>query len=308
MGYSRLQRFTGFLVVYCVIIILWGAWVRISGSGDGCGAHWPLCHGVLIPTAELEVALKTWIELFHRLKSGLFGVFVFAALIWAYRVSEKGHLVRKAALAVFIFTTIEALIGAALVLFGWVGENAGFGRWKAMSLHLGNTLLLLGSLSLLWVACGSKRKEYFQFSLSQFKKALPLILILLLTAVTGAWAALASTLYPSDSLLSGFFADFSSDSPLILRLRILHPILAILSVLFFLLWMKPVMKRGSYPKLSLWTFSLYWLHLGFGFFTLLFLAPVWMKLSHLFLADAFWILWTCLLAKEVFVVRPAEKI
>jgi len=47
------------VLAYSILVILWGAYVRISFSGDGCGDHWPLCHGEVIPTAP---SVKTLIE------------------------------------------------------------------------------------------------------------------------------------------------------------------------------------------------------------------------------------------------------
>ena len=54
-------------IYFTILSILWGAWVRISGSGNGCGSSWPLCGGVIIPEAEHK---KTWIEFIHRLMTG----------------------------------------------------------------------------------------------------------------------------------------------------------------------------------------------------------------------------------------------
>ncbi|TVQ78405.1 MAG: hypothetical protein EA369_06780 [Bradymonadales bacterium] len=282
---SQYARFSLFLLVYCVVIILWGAFVRISGSGDGCGDYWPLCHGEWIPQQALADAIQTWIELFHRLKSGVFGLLVLAGWFWAFWLRKSSVLLYKAATAVLLLTLVEALIGAALVLFSWVGEDASLGRWVAMSFHLGNTLLLLTALVLQWRVAAKKAQS---LSLKNLGMDSFLMIILLLTAVTGAWAALASTLYPSESLIAGFLSDFSSESPLLLRLRLLHPLLAIFSVYVFLRWIRQQDFQTA-PSQRNFLFGLYWIHLGFGFLTLFFLAPVWMKIGHLFLADLLWI-------------------
>ena len=56
------------LLVYTVAVVLWGAYVRATLSGDGCGDHWPLCNGVAVPT---DPSIKTIVELTHRVTSGL---------------------------------------------------------------------------------------------------------------------------------------------------------------------------------------------------------------------------------------------
>jgi cytochrome c oxidase assembly protein subunit 15 len=294
------HRFSWALLVYCLVIILWGAFVRISGSGDGCGDYWPLCHGQWIPSEALANQIQTWIELFHRLKSGLFGVIVLISLLWAFRFRSKAPRLWKASFAVFVLTTIEALIGAGLVLFGWVGEDDSLARMIAMSLHLGNTLFLVAALT---AQVYFSARTDFQFRRLR-KEAWILGGLLIATAITGAWAALSSTLYPSESLLGGLLSDFSSDSPWILRLRILHPVLAIVGIPLFLKYFASLPSKG---KEASFCFIAYWLHLGFGFLTLLLLAPVWMKLSHLFLANAFWISFIWLVFCESFLRTESSE-
>ena len=58
-----LTRFAWFTVFYNVLVILWGALVRASGSGAGCGNHWPLCNGQVIPVSP---GWHTVIEFTHR--------------------------------------------------------------------------------------------------------------------------------------------------------------------------------------------------------------------------------------------------
>jgi heme a synthase len=92
-----------------VLVILWGAYVRATGSGAGCGQHWPLCNGEVLPRAE---RIQTMIEFSHRLSSGFALLFVFFLYFWCRKLFAKGDFVRKAALAALFAIIVEALIGA----------------------------------------------------------------------------------------------------------------------------------------------------------------------------------------------------
>jgi heme A synthase len=94
-------------------VILWGAFVRATGSGAGCGSHWPLCNGELVPRAP---QVETVIEFIHRATSGLAFLLVLGLFVLAWRVYPKGDLVRRAAALSFLFIVTEALVGAGLVL------------------------------------------------------------------------------------------------------------------------------------------------------------------------------------------------
>ncbi|MFN8454080.1 MAG: COX15/CtaA family protein [Anaerolineae bacterium] len=65
---DRFAKYVWTVLAYNLAVILWGAFVRASGSGAGCGSHWPLCNGEVIPrTPQME----TLVEFTHRLTSGL---------------------------------------------------------------------------------------------------------------------------------------------------------------------------------------------------------------------------------------------
>lgn len=108
------------VLAYNLLVILWGAVVRATGSGAGCGEHWPLCQGVVIPHAA---QIATLIEFAHRISSGLAVILVVLLLVLAWRQFPAGHPARRYAAAALVFTLTEGLIGAALVLFGQVGNN-----------------------------------------------------------------------------------------------------------------------------------------------------------------------------------------
>ncbi len=290
MTRSRFRQYAWVLLLYTLLVILWGAWVRISHSGDGCGDTWPLCHGQLIPEAEQG---KTWVEYAHRLMSGVYG-FVVIYFWWiARKVYPKGHFARTAALATLIFTITEAALGAKLVLFKLVMSNDTPFRAFVMALHQINSFMLTGAVALSLAAAKIQTGPLPTTKQTRRYRLLPWVIVVL--GVTGAWASLSNSLFPTDSLLEGLAADFSNQSHFLIRLRGLHPLLAILGAgslgLFFWIHAQDSddesIRRAS-TKMSLIVFA----GIAFGIGTLLLHAPVWMKISHLALAH---IIWVCLL-------------
>jgi heme A synthase len=82
---STLARFAWGVLVYNLGVIVWGAYVRATRSGAGCGAHWPLCNGEVIPQSPDAAML---IEFSHRVTSGLALVSVVVLFAWAWRWSS----------------------------------------------------------------------------------------------------------------------------------------------------------------------------------------------------------------------------
>lgn len=282
-------KFSFFLLVYALLIILWGAWVRISGSGDGCGPHWPLCQGQILIDQSFTEQAKTLIELAHRLKSGLFGILVLIQFFWARKIFPINHSARIAAGLTLILTITEALLGAKLVLLGLVADNSSGLRAFSMSLHLGNTLLLLYAMTACW-----QSKNLLELKPFPWPKGKILIaqICLLIIAIAGSWAALASTLFPSESLLLGLSADFSSNSHWLLRIRILHPILGLslsFIAIYFLQQIKEELSQSRDRSLIKITQLFILLPILVGLTTLLSGSPTWLKLTHLLSIDLTWI-------------------
>lgn len=289
-GLKIFHRLCLTLVVYTVLVIIWGAWVRISHSGDGCGNHWPLCEGAFIPTNPDQ---KTLIEYFHRLSSGFYGIFVAGLAFAAFRIFPPGTGARKAALTTFFLMVIEALLGAALVLKGLVGQNATVFRLVVMTLHQVNSLLLVGSTVVWAVAVNQKVLPFtFNFSWKKLFSAGAFALAFILIPASGAWAALANTLFPSFSLAEGLAQDFSAGTPWILKLRVLHPIVALSLGIYLIFKFYKKSENATDPLLkqaSLQVAAVFAIAMIFGILTLLFLSPVWMKLVHLTMAQVVWI-------------------
>ena len=284
----RLARYAWGLLAYNIAVILWGAYVRASGSGAGCGSHWPLCNGEVIPQAP---ATATLVEFSHRLTSGLALVGVIVLYAWTRRARPAGDAARRAAAASVIFMLSEAAVGAGLVLFRLVADNASMARALFMAAHLTNTFVLLAALTLTawWLSGGGapapranpRVAGAWAFSAAAF----------LVASISGAVAALGDTLYPSASLAEGLRADLSAASHLLIRLRMLHPVLALSAVAIAML-IAPRLVRdddATGQQLARVVVAVSGLQVLAGLTNVLLLAPIWMQLVHLLLADAVWI-------------------
>jgi heme A synthase len=282
---TAFRRFAWFTLGYNLFVVLWGAFVRASGSGAGCGDHWPLCNGVVVPQAA---ELKTLIEFAHRVTSGLALIFVAALAVWAWRSFKKGSLARRAALWSFALIIVEALLGAGLVLLRYVEQNASAGRAVYLSAHLVNTMLLLAALALTAWASG-RAGVRFAGAL-----ATPLhwcVAAALLAGVTGAIAALGDTLYPATSVVEGVKQDFFHGSPTLLKLRLIHP-LAALAAGAVIAWAALRFARAATGQLrnsARFVVAMVFVQWVAGVVNILILAPVWMQIVHLLLAQLLWI-------------------
>lgn len=278
-------RYAAFVLAYNIGVVLWGAYVRATGSGAGCGNHWPLCNGVVVPQAP---ALTTVIEFTHRASSGIDVVLVGILLLWAWRAFPPGHLARMGAALSAIFLTTEAMIGAALVKLEHVARNASEGRAYSLSAHLINTLTLLACLTLtVWWAAGGSRLSLRQRS---GWLAWPGIGLAVLVGVSGAIAALGDTLFPASSLAAGFRQDFDPASSIFLRLRLFHPLLALITGGWLIFYAETtVFRLPAAKKFARLLEIAVGLQIAAGAVNLLLLAPVWMQMAHLLLADLVWI-------------------
>jgi cytochrome c oxidase assembly protein subunit 15 len=137
----RMLALTTAALAYALIVL--GAVVRITGSGLGCGDHWPLCNGYLIPPFDnLHVA----IEWTHRLVAAVVTALVLAVAVVAWRnrrelgVAGRGGPLRPALLAAGLLIVPQALLGALAV---WRELHA-----PVVTLHFATALALLTALLL----------------------------------------------------------------------------------------------------------------------------------------------------------------
>ena len=286
---SQVARFAWAALYWNVAVVLWGAYVRATGSGAGCGNRWPLCDGDVVGTSANG---QTIVEFTHRTTSVISLLMVIGLVVWCWRVTKKGDWARYSAVLAAAFLATEGLLGAALVLLKHVGNDQSTGRILFLCLHFGNTLLLLATLSLtaVWLSTGSRR-----FTLgSRWGKVGSIglgLLATMVTGITGAVAALADTLYPATSLPSSLAQDFSSLTPALLRVRLLHPAIAMVGVCY-VLWviLRNSIGRNRFSRSAIALIILLFVQVGVGVTNVLFLVPVWLQIVHLFVADALGIL------------------
>jgi heme A synthase len=283
-----LARYAWAVLAYNVGVILWGAYVRATGSGAGCGSHWPLCNGVVIPRAP---ATATIIEFSHRLTSGLALVAVIVLLVWTWKRVPRPHPARVGAALSVLFMLTEAAVGAGLVLFRLVADNASMARALFVAVHLLNTFVLLGCITLTaWWLSGGPAVQIAGRG-RRYAAVLALLGALLLSSSSGAIAALGDTLYPQGSLSAALQADLSPASHILIRLRVFHPVLAAATALALLLAAPRLAKGGSpaAPRLASIVAAAAVAQIVAGIFNVLLLAPVWMQLVHLLVADVLWV-------------------
>jgi heme a synthase len=292
---ANLPRFAWAVLVYNVAAILWGAVVRATSSGAGCGEHWPLCNGVVV---QSHPQLATLIELTHRMTAGITVIAVLVLLVWIFRSTAAGHLARIAVVAATILIFNEALLGALLVLLGLTAENRSPARAVYLSLHLANTLLLVAALAL--SAHFVSQGDGFNRRSVQFCQ-LPLtvtgLIATLMVGVSGTLAALSDTLFPATSIRAALAQDLSSGTNWLVRVRVVHPVSAVIAGVF-IGWL--VLRRFSSPadrRLAVGVLSLLALQIALGIADVALLAPLWLQITHLLGADLLWIALVLLAAR-----------
>jgi heme A synthase len=289
MTLSRFAKYAWAVLALNVLVILWGAVVKATGSGAGCGAHWPLCNGEVVPLAR---PVETLIEFAHRASSGLALLGVLGLVFWAFRAYPAGHRVRRGAVASLVLIVVESLLGASLVLFGWTAFDTSLMRVVLQPIHLTNTLLLVAAIlaTAWWASGGAPVSVRGRGGLAAAFVAG--LLGLIVVSGSGALISLGDLLYPASSLAEGLAQKFDPTAHFLVRLRLWHPGLAVGAGLY-LLWLAfsvptavatPGARRIAWLVVGL--VAAQWLA---GLVNVLLLVPLWAQVIHLFLADSLWI-------------------
>ncbi|MGV3622056.1 MAG: COX15/CtaA family protein [Archangium sp.] len=288
MSSAWFRRVAVLSLAWSLLVIIWGAYVRASGSGAGCGDHWPNCNGELIPRSPTA---QTIIEFTHRTTSGVALLLSIAVCVMGLRGHARGHPVRRFAVAQLVLMLTEAALGALLVKAELVANNATASRAAAMSIHLINTFLLVAAmvLTVFHAYEGEVRAKWKGATGALSWLAMSLVMVV---GVSGAIAALGDTLVQQS--VNNAFVE------LLIRLRILHPLIAVAaaSVMLFL-------GRFTFAATRNWTialWSLVVLQIFAGLTNVALQAPTWMQLVHLALADAVWIV--LLVATRKWAIAP----
>lgn len=302
---AALRRFAWAVLAYFIAVILWGALVRATGSGAGCGDHWPLCNGTVM---QHSPRVDTMIEFTHRVTSGISFFSAVGLLIWAFLGTSRGNLARAASVAAVVFTLVEAILGALLVKLGLTAQSQSPLRAPYLALHLTNTLLLLAALTLT-AHFLSRTRGYTR---SSVRIVAPVgtstaLIALLVVGVTGSLAALGDTLFPATSIGAALAQDFSATSTWLVRWRWTHPAIAFLASVF-LIWvlMRPLRPSGHWNNRRLAALVLILLAAQYvlGLLDVVLLAPVWLQVAHLLGADVLWAALVVLTARLT--LQPVE--
>ena len=285
---SSVARFAWATLCFNVAVVLWGAYVRATGSGAGCGNKWPNCGGSVLGTSANA---QTIIEFTHRMTSGVALLMVAALALWCWRATSKGNWARYSAILATAFLANEALLGAALVLLGRVAGDQSAMRVLFLCLPFGNTLLLLAMLALTaaWLQGGTGTFRLIH-KRAEVRAVVVGLLAVLTIGMTGTVAALSDTLFPAPSLRASILRDFSSDSPGLLHFRLLHPLLAVIAGIY-VIWvvLKKTSRQIGQSRASMALIILLFAQVGIGMLNVLTLASVWLQILHLLVADVIWI-------------------
>ncbi len=287
-----LPRLAWAALIYNVLVILWGAVVRITGAGAGCGEHWPLCDGQVVPRS---FTFERIIEFSHRLTSGASGLLALALVTLAFAATRRGHPARFGALLSLGLILLEGVVGGVQVLLGLTATSTDPARGFVQGIHLANTFALLGALLLtvLWSSGEPMLRLRGQGRAATF--SVVGLVLLLLMGMAGAVTALGDLLFlPADGSvgIGTVKHDFAATATIIENLRVVHPLISILGaayLAFLASWLR--LQRPS-SQVTRWG-NVLWgvlaLQVLAGFLNIALRAPGWMQLAHLLLACVTWL-------------------
>ena len=295
-------------LAYNILVILWGAYVRISGSGAGCGAHWPLCDGQVIPRS---FTLERVVEFSHRGSSSLSGLLAIAVISLAFVVTKRGHPARLGAAWSLGLILFEGVIGGVQVLLGLTADSTDPARGFVQGLHLANTFALLGAMLLtaLW-AGGAPRFTLRAQGWLSWGSPLAAVLMLLL-GMAGAVTALGDKLFvPAPGTpLDTVKRDFGATASIIENLRVIHPALALVVCAYLVWFAGRVLRERPGALTRRWSYALYGVigaQILIGVLNVALKAPGAMQLIHLLFACIMWLV-TVMLIYSALVARPAAQ-
>ncbi len=289
MKHLAFARYAWGLLLYTLGVIVWGAYVRATGSGDGCGQSWPTCNGALIPEPE---QLKTVIEFSHRLTSGLALIGVIVLYYWGRRIFPKDHPAYFGVTAALWVMLTETVAGGGLVLYELVAYNDSVARVVVMAIHLLITLTLIATMALAayWASGGAPLRLKNQGAVGW---ALGIAVLAFFTlAASGAVTALADTLFRAPSFWEGVKMDLSPTAHFLIKLRVWHPIIATSVGLYILLMVGLVNRLRPHPavqRLGTALIVLFGTQIVVGLWNMFSNAPVSLQMLHIFTADVVWI-------------------
>jgi len=290
------------VVAYNIFVALWGAVVRATQSGAGCGNNWPLCNGQVLP---LSPTWHTVIEFIHRQSVTVSIILLVLSVAWTWRSTLPGAAARVFAVLTTILLLNEAFLGAVLVLRGYVTGDRSLGRVFVLSIHFSNTLLMLAAMTLTAVTLGTGQPwSALKARGTDAIIATTGLAATLIVGVSGSLAALGDTLFPASTLRAAFAQDIDAHSPMLLRLRGVHPLSAFLAAAF-VTWLIVRARRANLPRWTTTLVTLLAIQFALGIADVVLLAPTWLQILHLFAADLYWVTLVVLAASIVWPTRRA---
>ncbi|WP_240738414.1 COX15/CtaA family protein [Deinococcus fonticola] len=304
-----LSRVAWAALVYNILVILWGAVVRITGAGAGCGDHWPLCDGRVVPHS---FTFERVIEFSHRLTSGASGLIAIALVVLAFRATPRGHLARTGALWTLGLILLEGLVGGVQVLLGLTATSTDPARGFVQGIHMANTFALLGAalLTALW-ASGNPALRLRGQGRAGLLSYLGLALLLLM-AMAGAVTALGDLLFLPEGGSVGISTvkkDFAVTASIIENLRVVHPLLSVVGAVYLAYlaaWLRRERPDAQVTRWSRAVWALLAVQLVAGFVNVALRAPAWMQLTHLLLACVMWLATVMLVYRALTTLRLRE--
>lgn len=284
-----IARFARITLLVNLVVILWGGLVRATGSGAGCGNHWPLCNGEIIPPSP---TVHTLIELTHRVTSGAALLLVVALVVLTRRGFAPGHWARRGAVASLFLMLTEAAIGAGLVKFELVAHDASLARAFSLGAHLVNTQLLLAAILLTSRWASGRAAPTRETIGGRWWWLVLALLALVVVGMSGAIASLGDTLFPARTLREGLAQDSDPTAHVLLRLRVWHPALALVTGSLLIALVAAARRWHSDPRLARaarMVGVMVMVQWSVGVLALVLLVPMAIQLLHLLSADVLWL-------------------
>ncbi|MBE2182082.1 MAG: heme A synthase [Anaerolineae bacterium] len=276
-------------------LIIFGAVVRVTDSGLGCGNHWPLCNGTIFPPLD---NITAWIEWLHRLFAMLIGVFGLVTLIIAikdYRKQNRAVLFATIAAGVLFF--VQSMLGALVVVLDLPPTF--------VTMHLGTSMLLVAALVVAALLAIYKPETHYPTdkftTLAYATTALSLVIILTGALVRGSGATLACTTWP---LCNGALLPIEGGQWTMIHMFHRLAVAGLGIAVVLVVWMAFSLKRPRRIKmLALAAGITYLAQAGVGaMFVFTTAAPLWGAL-HVLFAALTWILFVSLSVFEALNTR-----
>jgi cytochrome c oxidase assembly protein subunit 15 len=285
-----LRKLAWVVLIATIGVIVSGDIVQATESGAGCGESWPRCDGSIIPSID---DAATGIEFTHRAATFVLSALVAALYLVASRALDAHHRIRRAVRWLVGFFVAEVIIGALLVAFGWVEDDASVGRVVADGLHVVNTFFLLAAAAFVVHYAAGGRRPSWRNPDPDRRAILAGLGVVVLIAVTGAINSLADTLFPADTVLEGVREEFGAAAPFLVRIRAVHPIVAILggiAVFFVVRRITDATATGRAARLGRIVQYTVGAQFAIGILNLSLLTPLETQVLHLLAADLLWVL------------------